>query len=486
MSTTLIIVLIIVVWLVVLAPLIFRGQKPIRHSGDGFNDTRVVFSGGKDVLQAPLRPRMKNARSHGDVANDQAGDYELVEAEEYEIIDEPWHKRDEADADTVAADPADIDSAADTSSDVIDGEVIDGDVIADNMQDAAEVTGATESAHRDEDRLAADDAEMAATETAEDNAPAQPRVVVTELPPEEMYDHDETYTSPVDLLYPGVTDADAVITRSATEPADNDEEVAENADGAADTAEVAADEPAQTKRESEESVLDDVEQVDDAEQVAETAENTETTTRSGFGVGVYREGELTLTEDELAFAARRSARGGWNPEAERKLQAQRIKHRRRALLTLAVAIVVTLAIAIPAGGWFWAMPAAAGLSALCYVLALRGQVQQERELRARRIRQLRRAHMGVRNREDDDHRPARSQNLRRPGAVVLEIDDESPDFSELRNVDYQQIENQPADYAARTLRRPQQASRTTTLHPVGSDGSLEEGRVIRSRGRRVV
>ncbi|MDK4235339.1 hypothetical protein QPX15_08275, partial [Corynebacterium propinquum] len=123
MSTTLIIVLIIVVWLVVLAPLIFRGQKPIRHSGDGFNDTRVVFSGGKDVLKTPMRPGTAAARPVSNLDREESADYELVEAEEYEIVDEPWSKREAAEKSTGV--DSDSDTAADAEGAVIEGELVD-------------------------------------------------------------------------------------------------------------------------------------------------------------------------------------------------------------------------------------------------------------------------------------------------------------------------------------------------------------------------
>ena len=193
-----------------------------------------------------------------------------------------------------------------------------------------------------------------------------------------------------------------------------------------------------------------------------------------------------MTEEELAFAARRSQRGGWNPEAERRLQAQRTKRRRNTLLVLVGLAVVMAAIAIPVGGWFWALPAGAGLLTLFYLLALRGQVQQEQELRARRIRQLRRARMGVRNKEDDEHRPSVNPNLRRPGATVLEVDDASPDFDELATVDYQEWESESADYASRPLRRQQYVRRGPALRSVAEDGSLTDKHVVRAGGRRVV
>lgn len=505
MSTTLIIALIIVVWLVVLAPLIFRGHKPIRHSGEGFNDTRVVFSGGKDVLKTPMRPRMASARLVSGIDTEPAVDYELVDAEEYEIIDEPWNKR------ASAAEPQVVDNATssnETGFDSVDGsghsnaneaEVIDGELVADQGESfsssddvidgelvADQVHGSANAKELgaefgvgerigNESGAAAD----VASESVEEEAEPQPRVIISELSPDEMYSHDETYTSPVDLLYPGVVDSDAMITKSAVE---------ESAETAASESESAEANPAEMNpTEGAEAETDDAAMADDVVSGGSDAEEA----YSVASARADREAELTLTEEELAFAARRSQRGGWNPEAERKLQAQRTKRRRNNLVLLLGALAVLLVVAIPTGGWFWALPAVTGLLTLLYLLALRGQVQQEQELRARRIRQLRRARMGVRNREDDEHRldehrPFVNPNLRRPGAVVLEIDDESPDFDELRTIDHQQLNDDRGDYASRTLYRQQQASRVPALRSVARDGSLNAGRTVRTRGRRVV
>ncbi|MDK8685648.1 divisome protein SepX/GlpR [Corynebacterium pseudodiphtheriticum] len=505
MSTTLIIALIIVVWLVVLAPLIFRGHKPIRHSGEGFNDTRVVFSGGKDVLKTPMRPRMAGARSVSGIDTEPAADYELVDAEEYEIIDEPWNKRASA-AETHVGDNTtssnetgfdSVDGFGDSNTneaEVIDGElvadqgesfsssddVIDGELVADQVHGSANAKelGAEFGVGERIDNESGAAADVA-SESVEDEAEPQPRVIISELSPDEMYSHDETYTSPVDLLYPGVVDADSIITKSAVE---------ESAETAASESESAETNPAEMNpTEGAEAETDGAAMADDVVSGGSDAEGA----YSVASARADREAELTLTEEELAFAARRSQRGGWNPKAERKLQAQRTKRRRNNLVLLLGALAVLLIVAIPTGGWFWALPAVTGLLTLLYLLALRGQVQQEQELRARRIRQLRRARMGVRNREDDEHRldehrPFVNPNLRRPGAVVLEIDDESPDFDELRTIDHQQLNDDRGDYASRTLYRQQQASRAPALRSVARDGSLNAGRTVRTRGRRVV
>ena len=139
--------------------------------------------------------------------------------------------------------------------------------------------------------------------------------------------------------------------------------------------------------------------------------------------------DTDLSEDEVEFAQRRLGRGGWDPVAEKEKSATRYQRRQRTLLGLAVAVVLTVALGIVVGGWTWWLAAVAGVLTVTYLIALRSQVRQEQALMRRRVRHLRRARLGVRNAEDEELKIPR--NLRRPGAVVVEIDDESPDFVHL-------------------------------------------------------
>ena len=63
----------------------------------------------------------------------------------------------------------------------------------------------------------------------------------------------------------------------------------------------------------------------------------------------------------------------------------------------------------------------------------------EHDLHRRRVAQLRRARLGVRNAHDEEL--AIPRNLRRPGAVVLEADDESPDFDFLPVYDGDELDD---------------------------------------------
>ena len=74
-----------------------------------------------------------------------------------------------------------------------------------------------------------------------------------------------------------------------------------------------------------------------------------------------------------------------------------------------------------------------------YMVALRSTVLKERALHQRRLRQLRRARMGVATGEGDHARDAR----RRSNSVVLELDDESPDFETLPVARYTDPEPEP-------------------------------------------
>ena len=78
----------------------------------------------------------------------------------------------------------------------------------------------------------------------------------------------------------------------------------------------------------------------------------------------------------------------------------------------------------------WWVCGAVGAVTLLYLAYLRRQTRIEERLRRRRAQRMARARLGVENTDDRefDVVPAR---LRRPGSVVLEIDDEDPIFEHL-------------------------------------------------------
>ena len=80
-SGILVIGLIVVVWLVVLAPLLLRGQKPIAKAGEAFDDTRVISEGGSNI-PSPRRPGLSSAQLDDEEDTDDVDD-------DYEIVDSP-------------------------------------------------------------------------------------------------------------------------------------------------------------------------------------------------------------------------------------------------------------------------------------------------------------------------------------------------------------------------------------------------------------
>ncbi|HCT9181097.1 hypothetical protein INS43_03900 [Corynebacterium aurimucosum] len=378
MMTAVPIILVIVLWLFILAPLLLRSQRPMSHTGEAFEETRVLFEGDSGSVPGRRKPRLgkedirPRAQAGTGAAADEA-EYELVEAEGVS-----------EDSQSSRAETATSDEAASDVAETIDGEVVEEDAVEEDFEleaEPAHVAEAEQEAGLDTKDVEADSAEVF-------TAPANAEVA------EDAYDFDDAYTSPVDLMYPGAIDA---VEEAPTTPN------AEDSDGADDAPD------------AEESTAAESENADAAELNAEDSEAGGSDTE--------------LSEDELAFAQRRLGRGGWDPVKEKEASATRYQRRQRTLIGLAVAVVATVCLGIVVGGWTWWLAAIAGVMTTVYLVALRAQVRRERELLRRRIYHLRRARLGVRNAEN----PAESlpPKLRRPGALILEIDDESPDFDYL-------------------------------------------------------
>ena len=375
-SPSLMIILILVVWIIVLAPLMIGNNKPIRRSGDGYDETRVLHEGGTAPMAERRRPKLTAADIH---RHSEDTDYEVVEAtdaEEQVLIDDAPALR------TLFRRPGAEEDAA--AADHIDGEVIEhvddeSERAEDETAEGAEAEGApaeggstkivaSESAGSTSVKvLAAEDA----AEEADEAEPADEAEAETD-----RYELDESYTAPEDFGYAGETGG--VEKQSAPE---------------ADVEEAPED-------------------IDDEVDTAEAAE---------------------AGDEDLAFAAARRGRGGFDPEREKKNTATRFQRRQRTLLALIAACVITFVIAFVAGGWTWVLPAVAVGMTAWFMIALRRVVLQERALHARRLRQLRRARMGVAMSNHTEH--PRDARLR-AGSVVLDLDDDSPDFDTLPSTRY--------------------------------------------------
>jgi hypothetical protein len=117
------------------------------------------------------------------------------------------------------------------------------------------------------------------------------------------------------------------------------------------------------------------------------------------------------------------------------VSARKYVFRKRVLMVMALALVGSAAAAflLTPAAW-WLCGSAAGLTVL-YLGYLRRQTRIEARVQRRRMQRIARSRLGVENTYDReiDLVPAR---LRRPGAVVLEIDDEDPIFEHLDHAPY--------------------------------------------------
>lgn len=392
-SPSLMIILILVVWIIVLAPLMIGNNKPIRRSGEGYEETRVLHEGGTTQLAERRRPKLTAADIH---RHSEDEDYEVVEAtdaDEQVLIDDApalrtIFRRPGATEGNSVADHVDgeviehVDSEAESGTEEAESaDELDAPDSADTEAaeaDAAPTGGSTKVAANaaggstSVKRLAAED------DSDEDAADAE------ESAAEDRYDLDESYIAPEDYGY-------AQLGGSAEPDSESDTDAAATAEaGRLDDADEDAD--------ATDADSDDAAAADNA------------------------------SAEDLAFAASRRGRGGYDPEREKKNTATRFQRRQRTLLVLIAACVVTFVIAFVAGGWAWVLPTVAVAMTAWFMIALRRVVLQERALHQRRLRQLRRARMGVAM--STSHENPRDARLR-AGSVVLDLDDESPDFDTL-------------------------------------------------------
>lgn len=375
MSSSLLLVLIVVVWAFVLAPLVVRNREPIRRTSEALGRTRLLHTGGEPVA-ARRRPRFtaEEVRRGADAG---AEDLEMVHAE----VEDPADGVDGLLIDDVDGDPG--------TPEVIEGELVlelepaaadaeNTEPAAADAEDAAADAEPAEPARAGgstaASALLADAPGDAVAEVAEDDAAAEAEVGRLVEDADEPYDDDA-------LVAAGVAPDRGAAPAAGAAP----ESAAEDA---------GADHPA-------EPIDDDLAEEFDAE----------------------------LTEEDIAYARSRRGRGGYEPEREDRYAETRHIRRRRSVVGLAALAVVLAGLAGWLGGWLvWAAVAAAALL-VAYLASLRRTVVMERELRERRIRMMKRRRLGVRTTADAEL--GVPERLLRPGAIVVELDDEDPDFADL-------------------------------------------------------
>jgi hypothetical protein len=145
--------------------------------------------------------------------------------------------------------------------------------------------------------------------------------------------------------------------------------------------------------------------------------------------------ESDVAADEYEYVDDSS---GLEPEEERPEHededdgACKYAFRKRVLMVMAVVLVGSATAAFEVSPAAWWLCGSATAVTLFYLAYLRRQTRIEEKVRRRRMQRMARARLGVENTYDRDYDVVPSR-LRRPGAVVLEIDDEDPIFEHLEN-----------------------------------------------------
>lgn len=426
MSATLVIGLIVVMWLFVLAPLLLRSQRPMSRTNDSFEQTRVVFEGGRDA--PPQRARLARARRgvETNLLDDYVDDYDDIydaakvqAAGERDVIDNAddvvledyeeglarpnfgfftglssklgWGSRraeqveasvDEADVEQTEADDLDTDFAPVDESLELEKQV-DADADAQVEADSDAAAEACEDGDVVEPEIF-DERDL----DLRDDSETMADTIVIEA--QDIYEMDDSFVGPADIL----------------------DRRAELDDFEADAQAAAAQETG-----------------------ADAAAEYDAVDSDAYAADEVYDDELThLDPEDLEFAARRRGRGGFDPERDAQIRQSHYQRRQRTVMGLVAFIAVATIAAVVAGGWMWVAPAVGVVVLFSYMSGLRRQVKVEDQLRARRIAHMKRARLGVRTVSDEQYGvPA---HLRRRGGVVLQIDDDSPDFVDLEVVDY--------------------------------------------------
>jgi len=112
------------------------------------------------------------------------------------------------------------------------------------------------------------------------------------------------------------------------------------------------------------------------------------------------------------------------------VSARKYRFRKRMLMAMSTLLLLSAVAAYVVSPTFWWACGTVGVVTVLYLGYLRRQTRIEEQVRRRRAQRMMRSHLGVENTKDQefDVVPAR---LRRPGSVVLEIDDEDPIFEHL-------------------------------------------------------
>jgi len=140
--------------------------------------------------------------------------------------------------------------------------------------------------------------------------------------------------------------------------------------------------------------------------------------------------EAPEAEAEPAASTPRDRRVRYESKASIAAAARKYRFRSRMLSGMGVAILLSGIAAFSLNSSMWWACAVISAITLVYLAYLRRQTRIEEQLRRRRAHRMMRSRHGVESTHDEEFAVVPSR-LRRPGSVVLDIDDEDPIFEHL-------------------------------------------------------
>ncbi|OBB85114.1 gephyrin-like molybdotransferase receptor GlpR [Mycolicibacterium peregrinum] len=376
----------VVLWLFVLVPMLISKRDSVRRTSDVALATRVLNSGrnAQRLRRGPAAghhsdPHWKHTADHLDENLD----------DDFEEDEEPAEVRVHATVQrTVVVAAVSVETP---EPDYLDVDVVDEDSGAlpvGAMAEAAEPVAEPEEVAEPELELEFETQPEAEAEP-EPEPEAEPEPVAVEEPAAEF---------------------DTVESEAQTERIAVDLDENQEPEGAPDPVGV----------DDEEELADEYEYVDDSSGLEPEAEDEP----------VGEESAETPVGSPSAPRQRR-----FESKTAAEVSARKFRFRKRVLAVLAATMLFSAGAAFLVTPSAWWVCGGAGTVTVLYLAYLRRQTRIEEQLRRRRAQRMARSRLGVES--TDDHKldvvPAR---LRRPGAVVLDIDDEDPIFEHLAYASY--------------------------------------------------
>jgi uncharacterized membrane protein len=142
-------------------------------------------------------------------------------------------------------------------------------------------------------------------------------------------------------------------------------------------------------------------------------------------------------EGQAAGSLSHARRRRYESATAAAVSARKYKFRKRMLLAMGVALLASAVVAYVVTPTMWWVCGTVGAVTLLYLGYLRRQTRIEEKVRRRRAQRMARSRLGVENTHDSEFDVVPSR-LRRPGSVVLEIDDEDPIFEHLDYATYEE------------------------------------------------